>query len=325
MRTWACVFWVLGPWPGGAGTETLDGERLPGWVLPKVGSRGEDSGLASRQGSREIPTARRACPPRHRAAQAQKGDGGEAGGELWHKGFEISIGQALHLGADAPSRGTRTPILAPPNSMQTPSDSTQANELMTWALPVLLHRLANHTQWMTGFRSLLQIPGGEELLAAKSDDLCQAGRRFQEVGWLMAVLGSAQGGNLLLARREPQGLALMFELVQEGLQREARERGSGTIPQGPEDWPNLAPSAQDGWQIPFALGTLVLHAYRDGSQSGRALTWRHEAGAVCITLPWPESGIELPNPERFGLLGAEFHLGPDQSLDWRMPQDWFTS
>ena len=207
--------------------------------------------------------------------------------------------------------------------MHASSAPEEANELMSWALPVLLHRLANHTQWMTGFRSLLQIPGGEALLASKSEDLSQAGRRFQEVGWLMAVLGSAQGGNLLLARREPQGLALMFDLVQEGLQREARERGGGAVMTAPDRWPDLAPSALDGWQIPFAFGSLLLGAYRDGSQTGKPVRWGEDSTALWIHFPWAQNAQNLPNPERFGLHGAEFHLGPDQSLDWRMPRSWF--
>ncbi len=196
--------------------------------------------------------------------------------------------------------------------------SREASELMTWALPVLLHRLANHTQWMTGFRSLLQIPGGEELLASKSGDLAEAGRRFQEVGWLMAVLGSAQGGELLLARREPEGLALMFDLVREGLQRE----GVGPI-SGPAAWPELAPDALDGWQIPFALGSLIWRAYRDGSQSGRPVELVGQPGAWSVSLPWPQSENGALDAGPYRLPGVDFHVRPGQALDFCLPKAWF--
>ncbi|MCB9906902.1 MAG: hypothetical protein H6830_04220 [Planctomycetes bacterium] len=157
----------------------------------------------------------------------------------------------------------------------------KAGDLLSWALPVLLHRLANQTQWITGLRSVLSLGGGDEWLQSKGPDLTQAGQNLQDAGWLLAVLGSGQGANLLLARREPRGLTLMVGLLEEGLRKETGQ----ALPR-PERLPYLSAHALDGWQLPYALGHLVWQSYGvDRAQDGWTLVGPSEAGWV-LDLPW---------------------------------------
>jgi hypothetical protein len=133
-------------------------------------------------------------------------------------------------------------------------------------LPVLLHKLANATQLLTGLNAMLSIEGGEELFSERSEDLSRCSRDVSELGWALAVVGSGNGAELLLARRDPQGLRILLGLVSD-----ASRRANGARLTLPDDLPTLTPGALDGWQLPWAIASLLLAA---GEQSDRKrLEW----------------------------------------------------
>ena len=106
-------------------------------------------------------------------------------------------------------------------------------------LPVLLHRIRNTTQLVTGVNAVLayEEPGGP-LPEARAGDLAQAAREADELGWLLGVLSGGLGADLCGGRGEPRGLALTLELVREALRRTGGSLGLPS-PAAPE----LAPGA----------------------------------------------------------------------------------
>jgi len=198
-------------------------------------------------------------------------------------------------------------------------DSSSPVKLLPWAMPILLHRLANQTQWMTGLRALAEMEDGDRWLEAKSEELNRGGRSLQVIGWLMAVLGSGAGNNLLLARREPQGLDWMVELVQEGLQREWRQRANG-----PSQWPALNPSAHDGWQIPCLVAQFLVAAYGSGTQFANPFAWQWVNDFLEIDAPRPESKLEPSVLEAFSWLPGVRVEALSGGLRLHMPREWFT-
>ena len=125
-------------------------------------------------------------------------------------------------------------------------------------MPVVLHRMANATQLLAGLEAVLAMEGGEALFEERADDLARASLDVEDLGWVMAVLGSAVGADLLLARRQPRGLEILLPLVGKALQR--ADRPAPCVPQG---LPQLAPAALDGWQTPWAVASLLLAAGED--------------------------------------------------------------
>ena len=132
-------------------------------------------------------------------------------------------------------------------------------------LPVLLHRVANVTQHLNGLSALLALDPGT--LEARGEDLAVTSREVDETGWLLALLASACGARLLLARRERAGLRSLVGCVRDCLRRERRDLA---VPDGP--LAELAAGARDGWQVPWALATLLYEAGR-ALPAGETLRW----------------------------------------------------
>ncbi len=195
-----------------------------------------------------------------------------------------------------------------------PDAARQGDALSEAILPVLLHELANVTQNLTGLHSILGMEGGAELFAQRQGDLVRSGQLAEDLGWAMAVLGSACGDNLLLARREPRGLSILFPLVQKACRREGLD-----VQSCPPDLPQLAPDCLDGWQLPWTLASLLLQSTRDGGgdwsltpHGGRWIfSWRAHpsAGTAAAHLVG-----QLP--------GAEFAPAGKGRVRLALPGDW---
>ena len=194
-------------------------------------------------------------------------------------------------------------------------DQTRGPDPLTEALlPVLLHELANVTQNLTGLNSILTMDGGAELFAGRQEDLVRSGQMAEDLGWAMAVLGSACGCNLLLARREPRGLSILFYLLQKACRREGLE-----VQPCPPDLPHLAPVCLDGWQLPWALASILLQGARDGggdwNLTARGTRWLFSlradpsAGAAAARLV-----EQLP--------GSEFVPAGEGRLCLALPGEW---
>jgi hypothetical protein len=157
-------------------------------------------------------------------------------------------------------------------------------------LPVLLHRVANATQLLTGLDALLGIDPGA--LEARAGDLACAGERVDEAGWLLALLASAAGAHLLLDRRERAGLGPLVACVRECLRREQHDLAE---PQGrlPDLWPGVAA----GWQLPWAVGSILYVAGRS-LPLRETLVWRVEVRSDGASLEC--YAATSPDLERFG-------------------------
>jgi hypothetical protein len=195
-----------------------------------------------------------------------------------------------------------------------PDTAGPGDALSEAILPVLLHELANVTQNLTGLHSILTMEGGAELFARRQGDLVRSGQLAEDLGWAMAVLGSACGETLLLARREPRGLAILFSLVQKACRREGLD-----VQPCPPDLPRLAPDCLDGWQLPWTLASLLLQATRDGGgdwsltlHGGRWIfSWRAHPSAGSVAARMVE---HLP--------GAEFAPAGQGRVRLALPGNW---
>lgn len=125
----------------------------------------------------------------------------------------------------------------------------QPDPLTVALLPVLMHRLNNATQVLHGLKAVLALRESTPFTERRGADLAYASRSIDEVGWMLGVLASASGADLLLARRDRRGLAPVVATVHEALQREDRELGPCNVP-----LPDLDPGVADGWQLPWGIG-----------------------------------------------------------------------
>ena len=147
--------------------------------------------------------------------------------------------------------GVQVPASAP--ERRTSGPAAFADPLARAMLPVLLHRVANATQHLNALAALVSVD--PEALGKRGDDLGGTSDLVDETGWLLALLASAQGARLLLARRERRGLPALVACVRECLRREGRDL---VLPEA--SLPDLAPDVADGWQLPWAIGNWLLES-----------------------------------------------------------------
>jgi hypothetical protein len=135
----------------------------------------------------------------------------------------------------------RAPSVARSHAMDTRTKAESIVDPLTSALlPVLLHRLNNATQILHGWNALLAVSRSADERAGA--DLAFASQVVDETGWVLAVLASASGADLLLARRERRGLAPLLEVVRDALRRSDRELATCDSPP-----PSLAPTWEWRW------------------------------------------------------------------------------
>lgn len=190
--------------------------------------------------------------------------------------------------------------------------------LLAQALPVLLHKLANQTQLITGFHAILKMDGGEALVEARSPDLAAAGQHVEQVGWLLAALSSGAGHNLMLARREPRGLIWMVDLVHETLRKSGVEAAGFGQP-----LPHMTPRAPEGWRLPWVLACMLFEAYQDGTRSHLAWSLEPSAGGEwTLRIPGMGDVQELLGQLASHLDEARWQVGADGMGELSMPGPW---
>ncbi|MFT7487587.1 MAG: hypothetical protein ACI9F9_003448 [Candidatus Paceibacteria bacterium] len=186
-------------------------------------------------------------------------------------------------------------------------------------LPVLMHRMNNATQLLSNLHGIQQQCPERDWLRDRAPELGESSESIQRIGYLLAVLSSACGADLLLARRELHGLQYMVDAVTDVVRREG-----GELSAHPGSLPNLSPSVHQGWELPWAFGAL-LHDAAFSSESSAAVEWQllhDQTGWVLISSCIPA--------DRFVRLGplVEERL-PESILEvcaegwsWRLPEAW---
>jgi hypothetical protein len=189
-------------------------------------------------------------------------------------------------------------------------------------LPVLIHRMNNATQLMSNLSALSRCgpgPSGKDWLEERAEDLAQTSREIDVLGYLLAVLASASGADLLLERRVPNGITLMTEAVGDALRRDGRALAGGCRPA-----PLQAPDVAHGWELCWAVGALLLAAGAESNaDSPLEWQWLREADAWVLVC----AGAAPTSVEQLeGRINARL---PESSLDmrsegwsWRVPAAW---
>lgn len=181
-------------------------------------------------------------------------------------------GVGVQVPASAPERPTSAPLAL-------------ADPLARAMLPVLLHRVANATQHLNALTALLALDPGA--LGTRGGDLAGTSDLVDETGWLLALLASAHGARLLLARREGRGLRPLVTCVRECLRREGRDLRDPGAP-----LPDLAPDVGDGWQLPWAIGTWLYESGRS-LPPRQSLAWSFRTSAEGTRLVCTAARAEL--------------------------------
>lgn len=182
-------------------------------------------------------------------------------------------------------------------------------------LPVLIHEMNNGTQLLVGFRSLLDIPGGEALFAQKAGELAEGSHRLEDLGFALAVLSTSSGANMLMARRERRGIQILWDLATRTLERSGEH---GVHVQGSP--PELRPSALAGWEVPWAAAALLLFASE--SMGIDAWRWRWDGGRL---IGRAGGSVRLDEAALASIQervpGSEIHVG-GESLTWELAAEW---
>lgn len=168
-----------------------------------------------------------------------------------------------------------------------PSPSPHVRDPLAEALfPVLVHRMNNATQILTTLGAVLDAGLEDALLEGSSEDLAGASHDVRELGWLLGVLASAGGANLLLERRERSGLDIVMRAVRDALRREGRDLAEAPA----EDaLPALVADVADGWQVPWAIAS-TLYVAGSATSPGTMLSWKIDTldASWSLSCSWPQ-------------------------------------
>lgn len=132
--------------------------------------------------------------------------------------------------------------------------SAASAEFARALLPVLLHELNNHTQYLSALGAL--ETAGESLLG-RGEGLARTGLEVEELGWLLGLCGGGLGTDLLRDRSERRGLAPLLRLTRKAIRHEGRdlERAERAVP-------DLDPRL--GWRGALDVGAILFAASRTG-------------------------------------------------------------
>jgi hypothetical protein len=144
-------------------------------------------------------------------------------------------------------------------------------------LPVLLHDLNNHTQYLSALNALAQTgdaaPDGGAGLARTS-------REIEDLGWLLGLCAGATHADWLGERTERRGLAPLVQHVRKALRRLGRD-----LERADRDLPDLP--ARLGWRGARRIGELLFacgSAAVPANETPRPLEWELEAHGDALRL-----------------------------------------
>jgi hypothetical protein len=166
---------------------------------------------------------------------------------------------------------------------------------------VLLHRIRNTTQLVSGLNALLSLePEGSApaLPAGRADDLAAAAREADELGWLLGVLAGGLGADLLLQRCERRGLATALDLVREAVRRDGGELAL------PDELPDMTPEVPSHGELCWIASELV---WSTATAGGLRVELTEEGGTWRLHMGGPAPGRRARVVRR--LPGAELDGG----------------
>ncbi len=198
-------------------------------------------------------------------------------------------------------------------------DATE--ELLALVLPVVLERMRNASR---------RLQECSERLMRDPERITRGGRSFAELeevqeeserlGWVMGVLASAAGDDLLLARRETYGLALIVDLVGEVL-----AHGGRALEPLATELPDVAPHLDDGWRLPWGVGVLFRRAACSLPDSA-PLRWRLERRDEMLAVLFPGAdpdGLAPLLADLEALLPGTEALVEEGGFGMAFPDNWF--
>jgi hypothetical protein len=221
-----------------------------------------------------------------------------------------------------------TPLESSSQPASVGEPSAQADPTARVLLPVLLHEVNNATQLLVGLRAILELPGGEAMFNSRADDLARTSAMMDDLGFALAVVATAGGANMLLARRDERSIQIMWELTCQALTR----HGGPKIKTMGEP-PLTAPAALDGWQLAWSVAALLIAASRDDGSTVDAWSWEwstnDDGGALLTGQLSSEHGFaaEAIGPETLEAIAAR--ITPRGTLDvggqtvrWSVEGEW---
>lgn len=197
-------------------------------------------------------------------------------------------------------------------------DATE--DLLTHALPVVLARMRRASAQLERCSRAFASEQAGEGRARGGPALEEVQTQSETLGWILGVLACATGDDLLLARREPYGLALVADVVGEALAGEGR-----ALEPDASRFPDVAPRLEDGWRLPWTVGLLLRLAARV-LPPGTPVRWRFERGHLRSTLLFLGARADGAAPllcDLEALLpGAEARIEPE-GFGMDFPAEWF--
>lgn len=156
------------------------------------------------------------------------------------------------------------------NSPAHEAASRAADQLGKAVLPHLLGQLDGTTESFRALaRKLSADPNATLSDSAALAHVEEAQGQAHRVGWFLGCLASASGTDLLIARREENGLRLFCGLVLDALANPA------TLLPAQQDLPRIANGIGRGWELSFLAGFLFYAALRGEFPEGE-LRWSIE-------------------------------------------------
>lgn len=204
--------------------------------------------------------------------------------------------------------------------MNRPDPEQEPDPLAEAMLPVLVHRMNNSTQLLSNLRTVLQAAPGRDWLGERAEDLADTYGELRVTGYLLAVLSSASGADLLGGRHEPRGLVWFVRAVGEVLRREG-----GRLREPVEELPSLTTGA--GWELPWLVARLLHSGGRAARVADVDLEWELVAASDGTwrlrVAPAPPL---TPALERLvaRLGGAELAVG-EEGLELSLPAEYLRS
>ncbi len=206
--------------------------------------------------------------------------------------------------------------------------STPSDPVARVLLPVLLHEVNNATQLLVGLRAILELPGGEAMFNSRADDLGRTSHMMDDLGFALAVVATAGGANMLLARRDDRSVRILWDLAKKAL-----TRGGGVTISESGELPLTSPAALDGWQLAWSVAALLIAASGDDGARAERWVWKwlstEDGGAELVGFVAAELGSAEDAIGRETLSSIAERIAPKgtlaadgQFIRWSVAPEW---